>query len=254
MTEHARPRRFFASDLSAEQVCLTGDEAHHATNVLRLGAGSEVELFDGRGGAARGRIVEAKRGCVAVRVETAQPAQPRPEPIVHLVFAVPKGKRLDWLLEKATELGAASLRPVAFERSIAGQGEFTPAKRRRWLSHCIAAAKQSGVNYLPAIERPMPLGEFLEQALVGAAGYFGIVGVGGGGGLPLGEVVAAEPPGRDVCILVGPEGGLTHAELATATDAGFVPARLGRTVLRVETAAIALLAATVAVRDVHRRR
>ena len=74
MTEHARPRRFFASDLSAEQVCLTGDEAHHATNVLRLGAGSEVELFDGRGGAARGRIVEAKRGCVAVRVETAQPA------------------------------------------------------------------------------------------------------------------------------------------------------------------------------------
>jgi 16S rRNA (uracil1498-N3)-methyltransferase len=244
-----REHRFYAADLSAEAVTLAPGEAHHALHVLRLGAGAEVTLFDGRGGVACGRIAEAKRGKVVVAVESRRDLGPRPEPIVHLAFAVPKGKRLDWLLEKAAELGAASLRAIAFERSVAGAGQFTPARRERWLGHCIAAAKQSGLSWLPEIHGPQPLGEFLEQSLIGAEGYFGIVGVPDGGGLSLRRVVAAEPPGRAVCILVGPEGGLTHAELSAATDAGFVPTRLGRTVLRVETAAIALLAATVAMCD-----
>lgn len=241
--------RFYAADLSPEMLELSAAEAHHALSVLRLAASTEVQLFDGHGGAARGRITETGRGRVVVRVEARQDLGPRPQPAVHLAFAVPKGKRLDWLLEKATELGAASLRPIVFQRSVAGTGEFTPARRQRWLAHCIAAAKQSGLSWLPDIERPLPLGEFLEQALIGAEGYFGIVGAAGGAALSLSRVVAAEPPGRDVCVLVGPEGGLTHAELQAAVEAGFVPAQLGRTVLRVETAAIALLAATVALRD-----
>lgn len=243
-----KPSRFFAQDLSPETVPLDPGEAHHARHVLRLRAGAPVELFDGRGTVARGRIADVQRGRVTVRVESRQQTARRPGPIVHLAFAVPKGKRLDWLLEKATELGAASLRGIVFRRSVAGLVELTPAKRRRWQVHCIAAAKQSRLSWLPEIHGLLSLGEFLERSLLGAAGYFGIVGAAGSGALPVSRVVAAEPPGRDVCILVGPEGGLTRAELEAAAEAGFVPARLGRTILRVETAAVALLAATVAVR------
>ncbi len=244
-----RSGRFFAEDLAPEVVRLSADEAHHALNVLRLPSGAEVELFDGRGGLAMGRIVEARRGGVAVRVDAREDLGPRPGPTVHLAFAVPKGKRLDWLLEKATELAAASLQPVAFQRSVgpAAAGRLAPAKRRRWLTHCIAAAKQSGLNWLPAIRDGLPLADFLTDALTDPAGYVGLVGVVDGGSRPIPEILARAPGGREICLLIGPEGGLTRAELADVVEAGFTPARLGRTILRVETAAIALLAAAVAV-------
>lgn len=246
-----RNHRFFVVDLSPEAVRLPPDEAHHALNVLRLGKGAEVDLFDGRGAAARGRIVEARRGRVGVRVESRGEPVPRSQPVVHLAFATPKGRRLDWLLEKAAELGAASLRPVVFARSVAGSntGRLGPAKRQRWLAHCIAAAKQSRLAWLPEIRDPLTLGDFLGEVLTEPAGYFGLVGVVNGGARPLADVLSRAPAGRDVCLLVGPEGGLTRGELAEVVEAGFVPARLGRTTLRVETAAIALLAAVTAMRE-----
>jgi len=241
-----RRPRFFVDDLAPASVPLPPGEAHHATAVLRLSPGDAVELFDGRGADADGRIVEARRSKVTVAVEQRRPPEPRHTPIVHLAFAIPKGKRLDWLLEKATELAAASLRPIAFERSVVGAGRLTQQRRRRWQAHCIAAAKQSGLNWLPEIRPPMPLGDFLTESLTDAAGYFGIVGVAGAGARCLADVLACRPPAGDLCLLVGPEGGLTRAEVTGAVQAGFVPARLGRTVLRVETAAVALLAAAVA--------
>ena len=106
--------RFFAEDLSPGPLALAAGEAHHALHVLRLRAGTEVELFDGRGGTAAGTIAAVRRGEVTVEVAAIRPAVEREGPAIHLASAVPKGKRLDWLLEKATELGAASLRPVAF--------------------------------------------------------------------------------------------------------------------------------------------
>ena len=245
-----RDSRFHVEDLSKDQVRLAPAEGHHAVHVLRLTVGAAVELFDGRGTIAAGRIAAIKRQAVDVWIERREALGMRPGPIVHLAFAAPKGKRLDWLLEKATELGAASLQPVLFERSVAGQitGKLPPTKRQRWQAHCVAAAKQSGLNWLPQIGDPMPLGEFLEHELFGAAGYFGVVGV-AEGAPAVRDVLARAPEGRDVCLLVGPEGGITREELAAAAQAGFAPARLGRTVLRVETAAIALLAAVVALHE-----
>jgi len=253
-----RPR-FHAEDLSPDRLLLSAEEAHHARNVLRLRAGEAVELFDGRGSVAAGRIDEVARAKVVVAVEGRWRIDDRAAPLIHLAFATPKGKRLDWLLEKATELGAASLRPVVFERSAArllaggGQasaalgGRLSAATRQRWLAHCVAAAKQSGLNWLPEIRQPLGLEEFLTGALTGPEGYVGLVGVVDGGTRAVREVLADAPPGRDLCLLVGPEGGMTKAEMTAAFEAGFVPARLGRTTLRVETAAIALLAAAVAI-------
>ena len=224
------------------EILLPPTEAHHAAHVLRLKAGDAVELFDGRGGAALGRIVRIKKGEVAAAIEGIRPAAARPEPLIHLGFAVPKGDRLDWLLEKASEMGAASLGPVLFERSVAGGTALSPAQRQRWLARCIAAAKQSGLDFLPQIEDPRPLAEFLSAA----SGSVGLCGDLAPGAAPLAEALRRRP-GQPITILVGPEGGLTDVERQLVRAAGFALVRLGRTTLRTETAALALLAGTVAI-------
>jgi len=246
-----RHNRFFVERIDGGTVELSVAEAHHAMHVMRLGRGDGVELFDGRGGLADGEIAEAKRGKVVVAVQSRRRAEDRPRPVIHLAFAVPKAKRLDWLLEKATELAAGSLTPVSFERSVVEPGELVGSKRDRWLGHCVSAAKQSGLNWLPELRGPMTLAEYLRE--FAAWGAVGLVGSAG----PEAEAVRdalkpatdAESPQqpRDIRILIGPEGGLTEAEYAAATAAGFVRARLGSTTLRIETACIAMLAAAAAV-------
>ena len=244
--------RFFCPDVArawiagggqagpAPVVELPGGEAHHAAHVLRLSHGQVVELFDGQGLQAAGRIVSVRKGHVAVSVERVIGPAARTAPLVHLAFAVPKGSRLDWLLEKATELGAASLRPTVFERSVAG-GELTAGKRDRWLGHCVAAAKQCGLNWLPELCPAAALAEVLGER----PGALRLAGDVGGASRPIGQAMLGRA-GREVVVLVGPEGGFTPQERDAIAGAGFVPVRLGRTTLRVETAAVALLAAVIA--------
>jgi 16S rRNA (uracil1498-N3)-methyltransferase len=234
--------RFYADDLGPAEVRLDEQEAHHAASVLRLKTGCQVELFDGRGGKAVGKISRAGRGGLVVTIERRMTPSRRPRPAVHLAFSTPKGRRLDWLLEKATELGAASLQAVIFERTVAGGQELTEAKARRWLSHCVAAAKQSGLDFLPELRLPLPLDDFLAAS----RGALSLLGDAAEDARPLPQVLTNLQSGQDVLLLVGPEGGLTEAERASALAAGFVPVRLGRTVLRIETAAVALLAVTLA--------
>lgn len=236
-----RKLRFHVPDLRAGLVALGPAETHHALHVLRVSAGESVELFDGAGGVAQGVIASASKREVSADVEKVM-HHDRPKPIIHLAFAVPKGSRLDWLLEKATELGAASLRPVIFERSVAGGDELSENKRHRWLGHCVSAAKQSGLDYLPAIIEPMSL----RDALPAAGGAFGLFGDLGPDTLRLSEALSAWA-GREIWIVVGPEGGLTQTETAALREALFTPVRLGQTTLRIETAALAMLSATVAI-------
>jgi len=226
------------------ELALPSGEAHHAARVLRLAPGSPVTLFDGRGTSAGARIVRAARHQVTVAIETLYAPVPRPRPAVRLAFAVPKGRRLDWLLEKATELGAARLAPVRFARSVAGGAALSAAARARWEARCIAAAKQAGVDWLPEIE---PLRSLPDALPCGEPAIFGDTSA---DAQPVAEALAATAgPTASSClhIYVGPEGGLTDAERGLLCRAGAAAVRLGRTVLRVETAAVALLAATGAI-------
>ena len=248
MTDNDSRARFYVPDLAeGTEVALPPTEAHHAAHVLRLAPGAAVELFDGCGRAASARISTVRRGDVTATVEGVRGPAARPGPAVHLGFAVPKGSRLDWLIEKATELGVATLRPVRFERSVAGAGEFLEAKRAKWLAHAIAAAKQSGLDYLPAIEDPLPLEKFA------AAGGPGIYGDLAADAQPIAQALRSLAAGgpqklaRGLAVVVGPEGGLTEAERAALRAGGFTPVRLGRTTLRIETAAVAILAAVSAI-------
>jgi 16S rRNA (uracil1498-N3)-methyltransferase len=251
MADTDKRPRFFVPDLSAEAPAraeLPPAEAHHALHVLRLRAGAAVELFDGRGQCAEGHIADAARRRVTVAVERAW-TEPTPAsagccagPLVHLAFAVPKGSRADWLVEKATELGVASLRPTVFERSVAGKELLSAAKRERWMNHCAAAAKQAQVNWLPVVEDAAPLAEVLARA----AGALVLAGDTAPEAVPILEALARRRKGEDILIVVGPEGGLAEAERATLRAGGAVAVRLGRSVLRIETAAIALAAAAIA--------
>jgi len=240
-----RIRRFFAPSASlrsGEIVALPADEAHHALHVLRLKVGDAVEVFDGAGLAAGAVVAAARRGEVQIEVQTVRVIQ-REGPVVHLAFAVPKGKRLDWLLEKATELGAASLTPLRLARSIAGADELSEHQLVRWRAHCISAAKQSGLCMLPSIRPAASLDEYLAFC----KGKVSLVGHAGNGAMTIWRALSDSDPSGETCILVGPEGGLTEAELKACIDAGSQAVKLGASVLRTETAALALLSAVMSI-------
>ncbi|MHC4985840.1 MAG: RsmE family RNA methyltransferase [Planctomycetota bacterium] len=238
-------RRFYVPQLEEGRAILSSDQAHHAANVLRLSAGDAVVVFDGLGQVAQARIDSAGRKGVTLTVGAVAGPQERPQPVIEIAFAVPKGKRVDWLVEKATELGAAALQPVVFERSVAGGGELSPAKRQRWLGHCIAAARQCELDFLPELLPPRALSAYLGDCAATWKLFGDVAEHGPSIAAALGDWQAGQP----IAILVGPEGDLTDAERSAAVDAGFRPAHLGHTVLRVETAAVALTAALVAVCD-----
>ena len=244
--------RFFVEHLPAPpvggelpRVELGTAEGHHAMHVLRLGVGDEVELFDGQGGRCVGQILTAKHSHVTVEVRERLEMLRRPSPRVELAFAVPKGNRLDWLLEKATELGAAALVPVRFARSVAGGEELSDSKRERWLGHCVAAAKQCRLDFLPELRPLVPATELAKTIAAGQGSLLAVMGDLGENVPPLREVLLGARPETTVLLLVGPEGDFTSEEVALFRAAGVRSARLGSTTLRVETAAVALLAATV---------
>lgn len=242
--------RFYVDRLEGATVELSEAEAHHARHVLRLDEGQEVELFDGRGGLARGTLRLGGKKSATVEI-IQRNSLPLPQPLISLAFAVPKGKRLDWLLEKATELGASRLQPVEFARSVAAP-ELSAHARQRWQAECVAAAKQSGNNFLPEILPPSALAAMLERfssdrAAAIAAQGLGILGQ-AGAERSLAEALADWRGGGELLLVVGPEGGLTDQEQADCLRAGLIPASVGPNTLRIETAAIALLAGVRACR------
>lgn len=238
--------RFYVPQLSGGECSLPLSEAHHALHVLRLRIGAKIELFDGKGNSAAAEVTQTTRSDVFVLADAPQ-LQPLPNPRVHLAFAVPKGKRLDWLLEKTTELAATSLQPVTFGRSVAG-GKLSPSKLQRWESQCISAAKQSGVDYLPETKPLIALPDFLAVSRSTATGHPQLFGDLDIQTPPIGEVLR-DNFFDDITLLIGPEGGFTSDERQSIMAAGLLPARLGKTTLRIETAAIALLSVIRATHD-----
>ncbi|MBF5005022.1 16S rRNA (uracil(1498)-N(3))-methyltransferase [Diaphorobacter caeni] len=225
-------------------ISLPPTAARHV-QVLRLQPGDEVTLFDGRGGEYTATVTRMGRSDVDVHV-TAHTATEREAPVaVHLISGMPANERMDWLVEKATELGAASVQPLAAARSVIKlSGERADKRKERWQAIAVSACEQCGRNRLPVIDAPVSLAEWVKKqpAEALAPGAVRVVLSLREGNRPLRELASGA---TDVWILHGPEGGLTQEEEDAAIAAGFAPASLGNRVLRAETAAIASLSQLV---------
>lgn len=226
-------RVYHPGPLVSDLVEVTGPEAHHLTRVRRVGPGDSVELFDGQGGAARGRVNLSERNRVEIVIESRD--APRPEPAVQITLAtaVPKGDRFDWLIEKATELGVARIIPLRTQRSVVDPRTSKLDRLRRLV---VEACKQSGRNCLLQIEPLVSWPEFLATHTEGLRLI----------AHPGGEAIARIGTTSAVILAIGPEGGFTVEEVDQGLGLGWKPVSLGPNLLRIETAGLAASAAMLA--------
>lgn len=221
--------------LTSGEVLLGVDAARHV-QVLRLQPGMPLTLFDGHGGEWSATVTRMGRSDVIVQVGAHEPVEREAARAVHLVVGMPANERMDWLVEKATELGVASILPVVTQRSVLRlEGERAAKRQARWRAMAVAACEQSGRNRVPVIEAPVLLAEALGALPPGLRLLLSLRS----GSRPLREAAAGTGA---VWVLHGPEGGLTAEEEAAALAQGFAPVHLGARVLRSETAALAALA------------
>jgi len=239
-------QRFFvpAAWLERDPVILSGETAHQITHVLRMRRGDECLLLDDTGWAYRLVLEEFAPGQVTGRV--VERLQPETEPGVCLWLhqALLTERKMDWVLQKGTELGVAVFAPIATERSVGGhKGGADADKLARWQRIIREAAEQSGRARLPELRPPEPLAVACARAA--QDGALAILATVNPGAYSLRE--ALSPPGkqppREVRVFIGPEGGFTSAEVDAARRAGVMPVSLGPRVLRTETAGLAALAA-----------
>jgi len=224
------PRLFVGAMLGkGATVELNAGQANYLGNVLRLTNGAELLVFDGLSGEWLARIAAAGKKRMTLSIESKM-REPESIPDVWLAFAPVKRAQTDWLVEKATELGAARLIPVMTQRTVAER-----VRLDRLESIAIEAAEQCGRTRLPEIAQPMPLRRFVEEIDSGRRLYFADEN----GGSSLAASFAEGP----AAILVGPEGGFTNEERAFVRDSGAAAISLGPRILRAETAGLAALAA-----------
>jgi 16S rRNA (uracil1498-N3)-methyltransferase len=234
--------RFFLPPASwqIELPVLTGDEARHLAQVLRLQVGAGITVFDGAGQHAPAEVLQVARDRVALKLGPPFPVMPT-VPAITLAQAIPKGKNMDLIVQKAVELGIAGIQALVTRHTIVHPGE---GKAEKWRRTALEACKQCGQNILPDIPEPLPFDRWL-AGLAGTPQAPGLrlIASLAAGARPLRQVLREHPGSAAATLLIGPEGDFTARETAAALDAGFLPVSLGDIVLRVETAALFCLSA-----------
>jgi 16S rRNA (uracil1498-N3)-methyltransferase len=212
--------------------------AHHAHRVLRLRVGDAVQIFDGKGHACDATINSISGKQVDLNIIKTCPAQVQTPLQIVLAQAMTSSEKMDWIIQKATELGAAEIQPVQTRRSVAKLSQERAEKRtEHWRGVVIAACEQSGRNDLMQVHAPVELSHWLANMRTAGDSKFILLPDGAGA-----MHAQAQPQGR-VTLLIGPEGGFSADEALMAKQSGFTPVLLGPRVLRTETAALAGIAA-----------
>ncbi|MDB5954921.1 16S rRNA (uracil(1498)-N(3))-methyltransferase [Ramlibacter sp.] len=228
------PRLYCSEPLSLGlELALPAGAARHV-QVLRLQPGDGITLFDGRGGEYEAAVTHMGRSEVRAQVGAHRAIERETTRAVHLAVGMPANERMDWLVEKATELGVASLQPLLAERSVLRlAGERAQKKQAHWQGVAIAACEQCGRNRVPVVHAVETLPAWLaRQAAPGLV-------------LSLrasSRTIVAAAAAQELTLLSGPEGGLAPSEEDAALAGGWQPVHLGERVLRAETAPLAALA------------
>ena len=233
------PRLYVEAELSPQAaLALPEDAAHHAARVLRLREGDAVLLFDGRGGEYEAILSMPGRGQVLAAIGSRRDVVRESPLSVTLVQAVSSGEKMDFTIQKAVELGVVAIQPILTEKSVVRLSPEREAKKAaHWKRVAIAACEQCGRDRVPVVRNAMPVDTYCRapdeaslRLLLSPRGETGL--------RELGQRI-----GSSVTVAAGPEAGFSDAEERLLVRAGFVPVRLGRRILRTETAALAALAA-----------
>jgi 16S rRNA (uracil1498-N3)-methyltransferase len=247
------PRFYCPAPLATDEVLDLAAGAARHVQVLRLQPGDGITLFNGLadapqiGGEFEATVLSMGRSSVTVQVGAHHPVEREAARAVHLVVGMPANERMDWLVEKATELGVASIQPLMTERSVLRLShERAEKKQAHWQSIAIAACEQCGRNQVPVVHAVMGFAQWaktMANAQRVSTGYLLSLR---GDSRPLRDVLHASLASngaelKGVAFLSGPEGGLSESEEQAALDAGFTAVSLGARVLRAETAALAAL-------------
>jgi 16S rRNA (uracil1498-N3)-methyltransferase len=234
-----RTTRIFIAEpiVAGARVTLSRQTSEHLTRVLRLAVGAPLVAFDGNGAEFDAELSALAKAGAEVRVGAARHVEPEPKLTITLLQSLARGEKMDWIVQKATELGVSRIVPVISERSVVKLDVHQAAKRREhWSGVAIAACEQCGRNRLPEIAAPVALApallmaSALHQRLVFDAGA------------DLSLTASLTVATSSIALLVGPEGGLSDLELQAAGRAEFRAVNFGPRILRTETAAIAALA------------
>lgn len=233
--------RFYLPDIGSENhVLLEGSEARHLSRVLRVCVGDEVAIFDGRGLECVGVVERVDRSHAKIAILRRHEVDRDPKLAVTLGCAIVKSRAMALVVEKCTELGLKELIPLETRRSVPKVAKKEEAHLERWRRYVLEAAKQSGRTRLPRVGSPRPFSSFMPRA---KDADLALIFVAEPDAAPLRDVLSAHPDVRSVVYLIGPEGGFEPHEVEEAESAGFVAVRLGKTILRSETAAATALGA-----------
>ena len=226
-------RFFIDAPLSLGQHELPEAQAHYIGRVLRHAVGDAVQLFDGSGQEYLGELIEVGKKAVRVELREQLAGQAESPLRIHLGQGLSRGERMDWAIQKATELGVSEITPIVSERcEVRLKDERADKRLAHWRQVAISACEQCGRSVLPVIHAPVTLAEW--QAHVQAELKLVLH--------PVAAPLESHARPHSLAFLIGPEGGLSEAEVAQAKAAGFHAARLGPRVLRTETAPVVALA------------
>ena len=234
-------RRFFVppESIADGRAVITGDLFRHMAKVLRLKPGTRVLLADGSGTEFAGVIDRVGKEDLAVTLEESRVAAPAAVPRITLFQGLPKGDKLEFILQKTTELGVAEVVPFAAARSVSRIRKGEEAEKVvRWQRIVQEAARQSGRSSVPQVALAVSMAE-----VVNMSGHEVKFLLWEGEKVNrLKDTLAGLPKPESIALIVGPEGGLTAEEAATATDGGFIPVSLGPRIVRTETAGLVMMA------------
>lgn len=218
-------------------VSLTANAAAHANRVLRMQAGDKAILFNGDGNDYVCELTLVKKTEVVAKVKSINHVESESPLKIILAQAISTGDRMDFTIQKAVEMGVTAIQPIASQRSVVKlSGERMEKRREHWQNVVISACEQSGRAIVPEVLPALPLANWLAQNTV------------------TGLRITLSPtatqtlhnlakPNDEICLLIGAEGGLTDKEIELAEVQGFIPVRLGKRILRTETAPLAAIAA-----------
>ncbi|WP_044871088.1 16S rRNA (uracil(1498)-N(3))-methyltransferase [Pseudomonas sp. LFM046] len=225
-------RFFIDAPLSLGQHELPEAQAHYIGRVLRLATGDAVQLFDGSGQEFLGELVDVGKKAVRVELRESFAGMAESPLRVHLGQGLSRGERMDWAIQKATELGVAEISPIVSERcEVRLKDERADKRLAHWRQVAISACEQCGRSVLPVIHSPVTLADWQRDVQADLRLVLH----------PVAEPLASHAKPGTLAFLIGPEGGLSDVEVESARSAGFHAARLGPRVLRTETAPVVAL-------------